>query len=416
MKDTDLKVLDGGKSLNIRSSNRHFISAYVTDTRLMGVLAVYAHWHLDNYPSDDTVWGDLHQFFYIDCEEAGIETYHEVRESDNKKIEMIEQMLIGGLGANKINLTVEQLRYLMCHWHRFNLAHGLPLPEKESHYDFVFDAGTASDPEDSSGRGPIPTGRLMALICPEIRTDLQLVNFFLMRCFGRDHEGAAYLAADSYVVAIDTYDRYEKATFCRNAIDLKAEHADGTREYLCESIVEMGGDYDRIVSQVTTKDLLVTELICRSITPISQSEAALIMKKSEFVTVYEILLSEEELENNIDEFTVSFHTTMTEYENGRLFLSYRPNNDHVNRRVFQLNEDVRGMLFLSECGQLIIAAYNEGDVIYLENMIRNNVLAPYLTMSGRYEFKTPVIYEFMQSDFDTFDSFLNALQGGKGND
>lgn len=412
MTEMTLRVLDGGQSLDIRNSNRHFISAYATDTRLMGVLAVYAHWHLDNWPEDDKskgnadgtaetssdiVWGDLHQFFYIDCEESGIETYHEVRESDTKKIDMIEQMLIGGLGATKIDLTEGELRQLMCHWRRFNLAHGLPLPEKESHYDFIFEADRGSE--------------LMELICPEIRTDLQLVNYFLMRCFGRDHEGAAYLTDDRSDVAIDTYDRYEKATFCRNVIDEKAQLPDGGREYLCESIVEMDGDYDRIVSRITTRDLKVTELICRSITPISQSEAALIMKKSEFVTVYEILLSEEELENNIDEFTVSFHTTMTEYENGRLFLSYRPNNDHVNRRVFQLNEDVRGMLFLTECGQLIIAAYNEGDVLSLENMLKNNVLAPYLIMSGRYEFKTPVIYEFMQSDFDTFDSFLRALRG-----
>lgn len=407
-----LRVLDGGQSLDIRRSNRHFISAYVTDTRLMGVLAVYAHWHIDNYPEDDVckdngckgnasesniIWGDLHQFFYIDCEESGIETYHEVRESDTEKIETIEQMLIGGLGAGKVDLNEAQFRGLMCHWRRFNIAHGLPLPEKESHYDFIFE--------------PERPDSLMELICPAVRTDLQLVNYFLMRCFGRDHEGAAFLSAEGAGVAIDTYDRYERATFCRNVIDDKAQLADGSKEYLCESIIEMDGEYDRIVSLITVKDLKVTGLICRSITPISQSEATLVMKKSEFVTVYEILLSEDELENNIDEFTMSFHTTMTEYENGRLFLSYRPNNDHVNRRVFQLNEDVRGMLFLSDCGQLIVAAYNEGDVITLENMIRGNVLAPYLIMSGRYEFKTPVIYEFMQSDLDTFESFLRALRG-----
>jgi len=405
MKKNDLGILTGGQSLDIGTSNRHFISAYVTDTRLMGVLAVYAHWHLDNSgESENVVWGDLHQFFYIDCEESGIETYQEVRETDQEKIDSIEQILIGGLGATKVDLDEAQLRQLMCHWHRFNLLHGTPLPEKEDHYRFLFSEDDRVDEKNSL--------KLMEHICPLVRTDYQLMNYFLMRCFGRDLEGAAFLCQEGAGVTIDIYDNYEKATFCRNVIDDKAALADGSREYLCESIVESGGNYDRVVSQITVKDLKVRELICRSISHISQTEAALIMKKSEFVTLYDVLLSEDEIENNIDEFTVSFHTTMAEYENGRLFLSYRPNNDHVNRRIFQLNEDVRGMLFLTDQGQLLVAAYNEGDVIALENGLRNNVLAPYLTMSGRYEFKTPVIYEFMHSDIDYFQDFLRLLQGG----
>ena len=405
MVDSFLKLLDGGRSLDIANSNRHFISAYVTDTRLMGVLAVYAHWHLDNCSDDasdpDIVWGDLHQFFYIDCEEAGLETYHEVRSSNIYELEKTEQMLIGGLGANKVDLDESQLRQLMCQWRDFNLRHGLPLPEKKKHYDFIF----AGDVKAGSGDAE----KLLDHICPRIRSDLQLINYFLMRCFGRDHIGAAYLAAEDANVAIDIYDSYERATFCHNVIDEKAQLPDRSKEYLCESIVEMEGRYDRIISLIKVRDLKVREIICRSVSPISQAEAALINRKSEFINVYEILLSDEDIEENIDEFTVHLHTNMTEYENGRLFLSYRPNNDHVDRRVFRISEDVRGMFFLSTCGQLILSAYNEGDVMSLERMLRNNVLAPYLSLCGRYEFQTPVLYEFMRSDFDSFEEYVRTL-------
>ena len=409
-----LKVLNGGQSLDIRTSNRHFISAYVTDTRLMGVLAVYAHWHLDNLPEDDedrgnTVWGDLHQFFYIDCEEAGIETYHEVRSSDMNKVYSIEQLIMGGLGADKVDLDEDQLISLLSQWKDFNEDHGLPLPEDRSHYDFIFSDISKQDKGQSLHR----RNELMDLICPTIRTDLQLINYFLMRCFGNDMEGASYLTADDVQVAIDTFDSYRRTTFCRNAIDDKSHMADGSKEYLCESIVETDGRYDRIISQVTVKDLKVRELICRSISHLSHREAAMLMKKSEFVDLYDVMLSEGELENNIDEFTLNFHTTVSEYENGRLFLSYRPNNDHVNRRVFQINEDVRGMLFLSDHGQLLVAAYNEGDMMSLNAALKSNVLSPYLALAGRYEFKTPVIYEFMHSDIDYFQTFLEIIGSGK---
>ena len=421
-----LSILRGGQTLDIEESNRHFISAYVTDTRLMGVLAVYAHWHLDNMPSGDgkrannaaaineapaVTWGDLHQFFYIDCEEAGIETYHQVRTSDNDEVERLEQTIIGGLGAGKIDLNELQLKQLLCIWKSFNDTHGLPLPRGKKDYGFLF--------ADSDVPNKNEQIQLMKHICPEIKTDYQLINYFLMRCFGRDHEGAEFLTysdsvtsvSDRTVSTVDTgiYDRYIQATLWRNVIEKKADLADGSKEYLCESIVETNGTYSLIVSLITLKDLAVTGIECKSISPMAQAEAALTMKKSEFVTVYDVLLSDEQMDENIDEFILSFHMTMSELENGRLFLSYRPNNDHVNRRVFQLNEDVNGLLFLTVGGQLILSAYSEADAALLEAKLRSNVLSPHLLITGRYEFRNPVLYEFMHSDIDYFETYLQIL-------
>ena len=61
-------VIQGGLAAANRKNT--FVSAYVTDTRLMGVLAVYAHWQVEVPASGDRL-PDIHQFFYIDCEEAG---------------------------------------------------------------------------------------------------------------------------------------------------------------------------------------------------------------------------------------------------------------------------------------------------------------------------------------------------------
>ena len=52
-------LLEGGLCSDIPSARKRFSSAYVTNTRLMGVLALYAHWTVAD-------GGDIHQFFYID--------------------------------------------------------------------------------------------------------------------------------------------------------------------------------------------------------------------------------------------------------------------------------------------------------------------------------------------------------------
>lgn len=397
-------VLEGGQKLDIEKAERHFISAYVTDTRLMGVLAVYAHWHLhateEQAAENSAVWGDLHQFFYIDCEETGLETYYEVRTSDSEEVEDMEQTLIGGLGASRLDLGEEELRRLLCHYKAFNEARGLPLPPEASRFRFLF------TPNMTPGPGQIT--ELMKKLCPPIVSDEQLINYFLMRCFGRDHEGASWLAQSG--VDVTLYDRYIRASFCRNIIDLKTTGEDGTSVYLCDSLVEEDGHYDQIISRVETKDRRITGLEHCSTRRISDGEAALMLKKSEYITVYDILLSEEELEDNLGEFSIGFHTTMSHCENGRLFMAFRPNNAHVDSREFLLSNDVRGIYFLSDCGQLILAAYRLEDIRFLERQVYRSVLAPYLLATARLEFREPVLYEFMHSDIDTFESYLEMIR------
>ena len=100
MSNTDSSILkpkftliEGGLNCSIPQAHKRFVSAYVTNTRLMGVLAVYAHWAVKD-------GGDIHQFFYIDCEETGLETCTVYRGDWNQEMQMAEQALVGGLGAS----------------------------------------------------------------------------------------------------------------------------------------------------------------------------------------------------------------------------------------------------------------------------------------------------------------------------
>jgi len=395
-------VLEGGLLTAEKNAEKHFISAYVTDTRLMGVLAVYAHWRRSAAGafSIDGEDNDLHQFFYIDCEEMGLETYKSIVGNDRDEIDLVEQALVGGLGAKKIELTERQLRGLLEYYKSFNQHHGLPLPKNYDEYGFVLEKDITLSEEEQD--------HLMQMICGDITSDYQAVNYFLMRLFGRDYTGAAYIAAKG--CPLDVYSKYYQATFCKNVIDKAREYNDGAVAYLCESLIEMGGNYEIVITEVIVKDLKVVECRHCSGFAISSAEAAMMLAKPEFVTVYEVLLADDDMEDNIGELTVNLNTVMSNHENGRMFMAFKPTNDHVNSRIFRLSNDVKGVYFLTDFGQLIASAYTLQDIRYLENKLKMSPLAPFLMVTAKYEFKEPVLFEFIQSDFEDFDDFLEFIR------
>ncbi len=396
MSKPKLTVIEGGIPYLIKTKQKLLVSAYVTNTRLMGVLALYAHWRISG--TDEML--DFHQFFYIDCEESGLETYTGILGSDHSEIDATEQALVGGLGAEKIEISYPQLSGILTFYRMFNEAHGLPLPKGYREYSFLLEPGTILSPDEHTD--------VMRLICGEITSDYQAVNYFLMRCFGQDHRAAAFLAAGDF--DLDIYAGYKGATFCKNTIDKDHVYDDGATAYLCESLIERKGNYEIIISRVIVKDLKIVGLKHCSGFAVSSAEAAMMLAKPEFVTVYEVLLSEEDMENNIGELTINFNTIMSEQENGRLFMAFKKNNDHVNSRVFRLSNDVKGIYYLTDFGQLIVASYTLHEIRYLENQLKASPLAPFLIATAKYEFKEPVLFEFMQSDFEDFDDFLNFIR------
>ena len=390
-----LTIIEGGLTASMKT-NKTFISAYVTDTRLMGVLAVYAHWRIEGSAYDP----DFHQFFCIDCEEEGLETYRSIAGNSASDLASVEQALIGGLGAKKIDISQRQLCAILSDYSVFNKKHGLSMPDNYDEYKFLVEPETVLDPNERR--------QLMSMMCGEISSDNQVVNYFLMRCFGRDYEGAAYLSIPG--ISLDIYDKYIRATFCKNVIDIGKIYDDGATSYMCESLIEMNGNYETVISRVVVKDLKIVHFEHCSGFAVSSAEAAMMLARPEFVTVYEVLLSDEDMENNIGELTINFNTVMSIHENGRLFMAFNKNNDHVNNRVFRLSNDVKGVYYLTDFGQLVIAAYNLQDIRRLENKLKASLLAPYLIATAKYEFKEPVLFEFIQSDFEDFEDFLDFIR------
>lgn len=393
------QVITGGLLTPLDQKDKVLESAYTTDTRLMGALAVHAHWH---FPKQ-TDKPDLHQFFYIDCEEDGLETYNTIHGDDSidiSQIQEIEQSMFGGLGAKKIALDERELAALISFYARFNKDRNLPLPDNSIGFRHLTDIGDQLTPSEQES--------LMSRICGPIHSNYQLINYFLLRCFGQDYRAASRLVNGNF--PLDIYKEYTHTSFCKNVIDKQREYEDGTIVYICESLVERNGQHELVVSQVVIKDMKVIDFSHCSGFKVSSAEAAMMLSKPEFVTVYEVLLNDKDIEDNIGEFTITFNTIMTRHTNGRLFMSFKDTNAHVDSDCFMVSNDVNGIYYLTDFGQLIVASYSLAGIRHMENKLSVSPLASYIITTAKYEFQDPILYEFINSGIEDFDDFINMIK------
>lgn len=391
MAERKFTVIKGGAVAALSNNRRRFHSGFITDTRLMGVIGLYIHWELSN----TEFVSDFHQFFYFDAEEYGFETYKSLLGSDTEALTIMEQALIGGLGGSKVNVNEREAVFLVQKYVAMNEALSLPLPEGRNEFSFLLtDPITLTESENEI---------LIDKLCTPIVSEYQLINYFLMRVFGRDFEAAAYLALDDF--SLDILPEEVGATLCKNSIEEFFDESGCS--YLCESLIEYDGKYKLVVSEIYLEEGKVSGTKKRSAFLVTSAEAAMLLNHPEFITVYEILT---EMDDFLRRFaSLSTNSMQTIHENGRLYLEFNKNNDHVNKKIFRLNEDIHGLYFATDFGQLIIATYSLSEIHEIEKTLSKSEISTCIIPTAKYEFKEPILYEFIQSDFDDFSDFLDFL-------
>jgi hypothetical protein len=246
-------------------------------------------------------------------------------------------------------------------------------------------------------------------MCTPLKSDYHVINYFLMRCFGKDLEGARLLTGPAFSPD-RLFPGFALATFCRNIIDPAVPEEEGA--YVCESLLEFGKTYAIVVTWIKVEDLRITGARMVSTMKISPAEAAMMLSRPEYVSVYDILVDPEEFDEKSWELTLS--TMVTVHENGRLFMAFNNNNNHVNRRTFRLSDDVYGLYFVTDFGQLILSAATLRNIRSMEDRLMKSPLGHLLRPGSKYEFKEPILYEFIQSDFDDFDDYVDYLNPEEG--
>ncbi len=352
----------------------------------MGAMGMYIHWRASE--NDEVL--DFHQFFYFETEEVGLESYLGLWSNDALEVTMLEQENIGGLGGKKVPLTLLEARHILQEFCSFNQRHQIPLPDKKEEYLSLL-AGLEP-------LSPAAEEDLFAKQCTPLHSEYALAHYFLMRCFGKDLKAAAYLS--SLEPLEDPFPTLGMASMVRNSI-----HQD-RGYFLCDSLLELEDSYQVVISEIRIVDMKVERCVCTSRMKISSQEAALILARTEFISVYQLP------ENPYGEvsLTLDFDTTSEVYDSGKLFFTFYEDNSHVEAPLFYLSGDVYGVHFLSNAGQLLVMSYSEETILQMERSLATSALGRYLVLTGRYQFPKPILYDFIESGCEDFNEFVDWLE------
>ncbi len=438
----NLTVIKGGKTLAQGPENYLFLSGYVTDTRLMGVIGMELKWHVVS-EFDDYV---LNQIFYLDAEEYGLESYTEAYGDCSDIIRAERNRLIGALGGNIVPVDEEEARFILQSYIKINKKYKQSLPDGYEKYKFMLFPEQAIPLEKYE--------RLFERISGYISYRNYILNYYLMRTFAKDLRGVAFLTAQSalkgelpseeeesgetrdaagdtatepsqreetetaepvmvtpdYIPEIPDCDIYPKgppATMCRNTIELYGDPKDWT--FMCESVVEYNNRYHIVTSELKLQRQPCRVLSARKCSsfPITSIEAAMIMNCSEFITVYEVDSQSAMFRDAFSAYSETF--TETSYDTGRLYIDFFDTNGHVGRPVYRINDDIRAMYYLTDNDQLLVIAYSFEAVFEAELHVTLAMMPNYMQLLKKYEFREPIIYEFIKSNFDDFNEFLSLV-------
>ena len=410
------QVLRGGLSDSARTSRKEFLNGFITDTRLMGVVGVYVHWLLP----ENTVMKHFHQFFYLDSEDLGFDTYESVLAEDEEdqyfEIRTIENRLMGGLGGKKTEITEKELRWLVQEYVKQNIRMKVPLPDNFGEYEFLLSPIVQLSEEEEYV--------LMCKQCTPLPTANFVINYFLMRCFGRDFTAAKFLTKG--YVRTDLFSEHKGATLLTNTIDEATDEQSGSnaayyatdddksfgtfstlKAYLCRSLIEYDNKYFLIVTQVTLDKLKVVKYERISSFQITATEASMMTSKPEFITLFDFMGEGSEFENDATPLTEK--AMVTQHDNGRILMIFYPDNNHVGKSEYRLSDDVIGVYYILDDGQIILSANDRKSIKILENDLHGSPYGHLVVPIAKYQFKEPVLYDFISSGMDDFEEFVEMV-------
>ena len=391
----EFKILKGG--LAAPANSRYvFADAAATDTRLMGVLGLRIHWRDLTDPLDPK---DVYHFYYYDIEEIGLD-YLQVYEIDNEDdLKLATRRSFGGLGASMWPLSEEESRYLVCSFIEETKRKRQPLPDNVAEASFITD-----DPPELSAE---QIRNLNLKLCTFIATDYGVINYYLMRLFGKDPQGAELLVSrDADPSQLEDVSLDVHATFLKNRIE-EFEDESG-RSYLCESLVEGGDSHWIVVSEITLSGGKIKSCAKRSAFRISSAEASMKTTRSEYVTVYEIVSDMDSFDEAFDDLIVG--ATRTDHETGEMFMAFKPDNSHAEKQEFSLSDDIQALYFVSDYGQMIVGSHDLKDIQDAEHQIVNSALRKKVVPTARYNFVYGIVYDFATSGYIDFDAYLDAIR------
>ncbi len=406
MNNRNFKVLQGGKSGGIGMAAKGkvfkapvlpprmtFIRAEATTTRLMGVVGVVAH-YLNEQKQH------LTQVIHLDYEEYGIDGYQLFVDESEAHIEQEISKVTGGLGGVFVPLTYEQYRYLIYE------AYQIDLKTMHAEYDLLPIFPELLEPiqlDEAQFRA------ILDLVGPRAGSDYQCLNYGIMRLTGLDHKGFEYLS-DVAVPSAWHQEVTSPGTLLKNTIFRLEDEAvvgvSGLKTYRCETLIDYYNRYKLLYLRFQIADTLrgrtIVGIQIETVMNISAYEASFQLRKREHIAVYEILNGEfnELFEELHPEMLINTHGA------GDLFTQFNTDNDHVDRAVYYLSDDVYANYYITDEEQLVVSSFSLETLDYIEIDL-GQAFEGCLAKIGEMTADQSILYEFVTSGYGNIYEYLD---------
>ncbi|KAB3537262.1 hypothetical protein F8154_02920 [Alkaliphilus pronyensis] len=383
-----LKIIKGGKENTIKQS---FEGAVATRTRLMGVIALKIHW-----VREDKL--NYFQWFLFDSEEHGIYDYEDMLTNNVIKSAEITQRFMGHLGGEIVNINEEEAMYLIQYYGYQNLIHKKDLP---SFYSYSFTL--KKEVQLSSEKLDI----LNKKIYEEISSYIELIHYFIMRKVGNDIDGAEYLLSKD-TINYDYKPTEGAAVLLKN--EIRILESDGINStYICKSVVDRNEDYKIIHSKIliNEEELSIVNAEVIEIITVSPEEVAYEIKNTEYIKTYELQQHSEKLIASLEH--LNKNALQYNFKQGKMYVEFRKNNQHVKRKTFYIGGDILAIYFLNHFNQFIVCYYDEGDYAIIEKSLMTIPVRKILKELRGIKLKGSIIYEYAEAKETDFCQYINRV-------
>ncbi len=344
-------------------------TCYMTKTRLMGALVGYIDYLFDGRR--------IVEFYHIEIEEYGIDRFEQLVEPTDYDVLQMRHEMLGRMGGAAVPLSEDEFLQMITFGVSINMrAKTLNQIIKKSHWF----------PTNPNVDLQVYQSALLKVI-ENINGPYAFIHYFLMRYLAQDK---IYLHMTKLKIAMrDTY-----YTLLRNQIEERngIYYFSGLlladRHYTMRGAVKLDGG-------------LIAGFKIKDITKATDLEAAMLLRRAEFINVYKI--GDENLESHL----IREHKYLapTLYPNGRLYIKYRSDDRHVSQKLFFLNGDVEVYIYITDSRQLILAGDKSADIEYWDEHLKTR-FAAVLQHYESFHFESSILYDFILSDYDDFDDFV----------
>ena len=364
----------------------------------------------------------LSHVFMLDAEGLGISDFYTMYDESGDARESFYRQKYGGLGGENITLENEEALFLVCKYMEKNIKYEKPFPKSfdidiQEFYKNEFEALKIDSENEKINevRKKSIEKHVFGKICKNAVSKIEFVNYMMMRLIARDREALYYYSGSKNVA--ETCLTNINGALLYNEVEQKSDD-----RFVCECVYEDDDGYYVSKVAVTIEETLVERFglnidedpeyryslrsfMLMGTRRMYDFEVFNLIAKREVIDIYDII--DRETHNDIENLIYNTYPAIQgiEFDYGTLYIQYFMDNDHVNKDIYVINNDIMFLIYVNE-KNVFFATYNDCTREIMEEAMKNG-FDSLIEKKDTRVFEQNVLFDFVESGNDDFNDFAD---------